>query len=69
MPGGSETSGPRMHRDRRHGSGQSGLINQPVVPPAPHPALISLVRLLARTAAPEVPAAVSEEKGTTDVEN
>jgi hypothetical protein len=66
MASGSETSDPGMHGDREREAEGSGRLSQPVAsPPSPHPALIALVRLLARSAAREAAASgVSDDKET-----
>ena len=64
MASGSETSDPGMRRDGKGKMKGNGRLSRPLVPASsPHPALIALVRLLARSAAREAASGVSGDKG------
>jgi hypothetical protein len=70
MASGSETSDPGMRRDGKGWTERDGRLGQPLDPAsAPHPALIALARLLARSAAREAASAVSGERISPDDED
>jgi hypothetical protein len=60
-----------MRRDEMSRTEEDRRLSRPVaLPSLPHPALIALVRLLARSAAREaVPGVRSDERASTDVED
>ena len=70
MASGSETSDSGMRRDWRQEAEGGARQSAPVLsPPSPHPALLALARLLARSAAREAAAGVSYDQGPTDAQH
>ena len=63
MTGGPDIGIPRMRGGGQQGRNETGRLSQPA-PQAfpPHPALIALARLLARSAAHEAPAEVQADQ-------